>query len=366
MPQKPHHPNYQLIISFAIILIFGLVMLTSASQVIGLDKFQDPYYYLKHQLFFGLLPGLALLIIFSNIKFNFWQKIAIPVFAGSLILLILVLIPQMGYGYAGAKRWLYFSFFSIQPSEIIKLSLIIFLAAWFNKKKEEIKNFHHTALPFIMYLAIISILIALEPDIGTLSVIIVIALAIYWTAGAKLIHIAGIVLIGILTMTMLIKAAPYRVARITAFFSPEADTQGISYQINQSLLAIGSGGLFGLGLGQSRQKYQYLPEVIGDSVFAVIAEELGFVFSIIFIFLFLFLFYRAFKIVRTVPDKFGQLVVIGISSWLLYQILINIGAMVSIVPLTGLPLPFISYGSSSLLVSMAGLGMIINVSKYTS
>jgi cell division protein FtsW len=340
-------------------------MLTSASQVMGLDKFQDPYYYLKHQLFFGLLPGIALLIIFSNLKFSFWKKIAIPLFAGSIILLILVLIPQLSYGYAGAKRWLYLSFFSIQPSEIIKLSLIIFLAAWFSQKKGEMKNFHHTVLPFIMYLGIISLLIAFEPDIGTLSVIIVIALALYWTAGAKLAHIAGIVLIGILTMGLLIKAAPYRVARITAFFSPEADTQGISYQINQSLLAIGSGGLFGLGLGQSKQKYQYLPEVVGDSVFAVIAEELGFIITSLFIFLYLYFALNAFRIAEKSHDNFAKYTAVGIATWLTYQALVNMGAMVKITPLTGLPLPFISYGSSAMITSLAAIGILINISKYT-
>lgn len=363
--QKSHSPNYRLITVFAVISIFGLIMLASASQIIGMDKFRDSYYYLKHQLFFGILPGLALLIIFARINYKTWEKIAMPIFIFSIILLILVFIPQLSYGHGGANRWLHTGLFSIQPSEIAKLGFIIFLAAWFKQKKEDIQNFHYTFLPFLMYLCIMTILIALEPDIGTLSVIIITALAIYWVANAKFIHIISLILICLLIFFVLIKAAPYRMARITTFINPQYDTQYTSYQINQSILAIGAGGWFGQGFGLSKQKYQYLPEAAGDSIFAIIAEELGFVFTSLFVLLYIYFIIMMFQIARKSFDGFGKFTAVGIAVWLAYQGLINMGAMVKIMPLTGLPLPFVSYGGSAMIVSMVAIGILINVSKYT-
>lgn len=364
MAAKIHKPDYSLIITIIIIMAIGLILLTSASVVFGQDNFGDKYYYIKHQLYYGFLPGLIFLLICSKINYHIWQKIAPYLFGLTLILLLLVFIPALGYGHGGAHRWLNLGSISIQPTEIAKLTLIIFLSSWFSNKKEQIKSFEFGFLPFLIYLTIITLLIALEPDIGTLSVLIVSAISIYFSAGAKWMHLFLLILISIIGFISLVFFASYRIDRITTFLNPKHDTLGKSYQINQSIIAIGSGGMFGLGLGQSRQKYQYLPEAVGDSIFAVIAEELGFIFSTILIILFLFLIWRGFYIAKNSKDDFARLFSVGISSWIAWQVVINIGAMLSIVPLTGIPLPFISYGGSALIISMIGIGIMINVSKY--
>lgn len=364
MSVKPHKPDYILIITAGIIMIAGLILLTSAAIVLSQDNFGDKYYHIKHQLYFGFLPGLGLLLICSKINYHFWKKIAPYLFGFTLILLLLVFIPALSYGHGGASRWLNFGNISIQPAEIAKLTLIIFLAAWFANKKEQIKSFEFGFLPFLIYLIIITLLIALEPDIGTLSVLVISAVAVYFIAGASWPHFFLLILISFFIFIFLIFFAPYRLSRITTFLNPSHDILGQSYQINQSIIAIGSGGLFGLGLGQSRQKYQYLPEAVGDSIFAVIAEELGFIFSAILILFFLFLIWRGFSLAKKSKDNFAKFLTAGISAWLACQILINIGAMVGLLPVTGLPLPFISYGGSALIVSMAAVGILINVSKY--
>lgn len=365
MSIKPHQPDYSLIFAIGIIMAVGLVLLASAAVVLGQDNFGDKYYHIKHQLYFGFLPGLILLLICSQINYHFWKKIAPYLFGFTLILLALVFIPALSYGHGGAHRWLNLGSVSIQPTEIAKLTLMIFLAAWLANKKGQVKNFEFGFLPFLIYLIIIILLVAPEPDIGTLSVLIISAVAVYFTAGARLLHLFFLTLIGLIGFIFLIFFTPYRMARITTFLNPSRDTLGQSYQINQSIIAIGSGGLSGLGLGQSRQKYQYLPEAIGDSIFAVIAEELGFIFSSILISLFFFFVWRGFYTARRAKDDFAKFLTVGISAWMSWQILINISAMIGLVPLTGLPLPFVSYGSSALIVSMAAVGIMINVSKYT-
>jgi len=365
MNKKPHAPNYILIVLLITILLFGLLMLSSASIVIGRENFNDAYYYLKHQLFFGLLPGLAVFLICAHLNYKFWKKISLLFFSSCLVLLVIVLIPGLGYTHGGAKRWLTWGSLSLQPSEIAKIGVVIFFSAWLASKKEKIRDFYYTVLPFLFYLGLIILLIALEPDIGTLSVIVVIALSVFLIAGSKISHLAGIVLIGCLFFGILIKAAPYRLSRITVFLNPTEDTLNTSYQINQSLLAVGSGGILGQGLGKSKQKHLYLPEVAGDSIFAIIAEELGFIFTSAFIICYLYFCFTAFKISLQAPDQFSKLLAVGIAVWFTYQALVNIGAMVNILPLTGLPLPFVSYGSSALIVLLAGAGILTNISKFT-
>ena len=364
---KKHHPNYQLIACFGLILIFGLIMLTSASQVVGLDKFADPYYHLKHQLLKGVLPGFICLLVAAKIPYKFWRRLAFPLFIVSIILLLLVFIPGLNFSHNGAKRWLVFGPLNFQPTEFVKVGAIIFFAAWFSLKKklEEIKSFQYTLLPFISYLGMITALIALEPDIGTLSVIVLAVLAIYWVAGARFLHLALLALLGIVAFLILILAAPYRLARVTSFFNPESDVSGSSYQINQSLIAVGSGGLFGQGLGQSKQKYQYLPEVVGDSIFAVIAEELGYLITAAFLLLYLFFITLCYQVAARSPDFFGKFIATGIATWLAYQALINVSSMVGVTPLTGLPFPFLSYGSSSMIATLIAVGLLINISQYT-
>lgn len=362
---KPHKPDYVLAIIVLILVVFGLVSIASAGIFISFEHFGNSYYYLQHQILYGVLIGTVVWIIVSKIDYHKWIKVSPFLLLATFVLLVAVFIPQVGIEHGGAKRWINLGFTSIQPAEIVKLIFILYLAAWLEKRGKGIKDFYYGFLPFIFTLCMIALLIILQPDVGTLAVISMTAITIYFIAGANLWHIFTLGIGGILVFLGLIKLAPYRMARFTVFLNPELDTQGIGYQINQALLAIGSGGLLGLGLGHSRQKYNYLPEVIGDSIFAIIAEELGFIFCVALIILFVILAYRGFKIAMGAPDKFGRSVAAGITTWFVLQAFINIASMIALVPLTGIPLPFISYGGSSLVFSLAGVGILMNISKYT-
>ncbi|PIP29517.1 putative lipid II flippase FtsW [Candidatus Kuenenbacteria bacterium CG23_combo_of_CG06-09_8_20_14_all_36_9] len=355
--------NTSLIIIFFVLIVFGFVMLSSASSVIGYTNFGDNYYYLKHQLLYGFLPGLFLFFLCLKIPYKLWQKNAVKIFLASLVLLALVFIPAFQLKNNPAKSWLIIANFSLQPSEIAKLALIIYLSAWFTKSKNHIKSFSHGLIPFAIFLSIVAVLVTLEPDIGTLIVIVFIAYAIYFAAGAKIKHFFSLLAISGVVLAGLIISAPYRFNRILTFLNPAGNTQDIGYHINQALLAVGSGGIFGLGLGQSRQKFEYLPEVAGDSIFAIIAEEIGFIFSLLFIILLIIFIAKILKISQNSPDEFVKLFTVGIGSWIGLQSLFNIGAMIGILPLTGVPLPFVSFGGTALMALMASFGILINMLK---
>lgn len=363
---KSHQPDYIFIVTLFITIIIGLITLSSASTVTSYQKFNDSYYLLKHQILFGLFPGLILFFLALKINYNKLEKISPVLLIGSILLLIAVFIPGIGATHdRDTKSWINIIGFSFQPSELTKLALILFLASWLKEKKEKIKNFSQGIIPFLFILGIICCLIILQPDIGTMSVIAFISFVMLFVAGAKLKHLSLIALSGIGLLWILIKTAPYRLARLTIFLNPKLDPLGIGYHINQAFLAIGSGGLFGLGLGHSQQKFQYLPETIGDSIFAIIAEELGFIFSSALIILILFLIFRGLKIAKNAPNEFTKFTIIGIISWFGFQSFINIAAMVGLAPITGIPLPFISYGGTSLATSLFAAGILVNISKYT-
>ncbi|PIS42469.1 MAG: putative lipid II flippase FtsW [Candidatus Kerfeldbacteria bacterium CG08_land_8_20_14_0_20_40_16] len=360
-----HQPDYTLIAVIFIIIIFGLIMLSSAGTVVAYQKFGDSNYYLKRQLLFGISLGLVSLFVASRIDYHFWQKTAFLLMALTIFALVIVLVPSLGYELGGARRWINFGGFVFQPSELAKLTFILYLATWLSKKGKEINNLTYGFASFLVLLGLITVLIMLQPDLGTMTVIAFVAVIVYFVAGGSIKHLIVIMLIGAAIFGLLVQIAPYRAARFTVFLNPEMDPQGIGYHVNQALLAIGSGGIFGLGLGHSRQKYNYLPEVTGDSIFAVIAEELGLIISIGLILLYLVLMLRGFRISRAAPDQFGKLVAVGITCWFTFQALVNIGSMVSILPLTGIPLPFISYGSSAIVISLLAIGILINISKQT-
>ena len=363
---KPHKPDYKFIVTLILIVIFGLIMLSSASVSLSYEKFGQSYHYVKHQIYFGLLPGLFFLILFSFIDYRFWKKLAFGLLIFSIILLILVFIPGVGAEYGTAKSWLYLWGVSFQPAELVKLSFLIYLATWLeNRGKKKASDLSEGLIPFLVLLGIIAFLLILQPDIGTMMIIILISMVVYFVGGANLLHIVSVSLIGFISLIILIKFSPYRIARLMTFLHPELDPQGIGYHINQAFLAIGSGGFWGRGFGMSIQKFQYLPEVAGDSIFAVIAEELGFILAALLILAFLFLMYRGFKIAQTSPDSFAKILVIGVISWIIIQAFVNIGAMVGLLPLTGVPLPFVSYGGTALAVLLAACGIVINISRKT-
>jgi cell division protein FtsW len=365
MAVRTHKPDYALMMIIAAILIFGLVMLASASSFISFEKFKDSNYLLKHQLLYGLLIGLAGLLITSKIDYHIWKKFAFPLLTLNILLLLAVFIPGIGYGYGGARRWIQIGSTLLQPTEVLKLTFVFYLSTLFAKNIEGIKDPNYGLIPFLVILGALAALIMMQPDMGTMVIIIIIALCIYFVAGAPWKHLLWFFLGAAGLIFILIKIAPYRTARLTVFLNPALDPQGIGYHINQALLAIGSGGLFGLGLGQSRQKLLYLPEATGDSIFAIIAEEVGFLFAVALIILFIALMYRGYRLARQAPDHFGRLLTTGIISWFVFQAFINIAAMVTLIPLTGIPLPFVSYGSSALATCLIASGILINISKQT-
>lgn len=356
--------DYALIIVSFILIIFGLVMLASASAPVAFSKFGDSFYYLKRQLLRGFLPGLLLFLIFSRIDYRFWRKGGWLILALSLALLVSVFIPGLGADFGKARSWIRLGPITLQPAEIVKLTFLVFLAFYL----EKIRNWEYPwwwrLLTFLFLSGLVAGLILLQGDLGTAIIIFAAAVTVYFISGAKLRELGVIAVLGGAAFITMIKIAPYRLARVLTFINPGLDPQGIGYQINQALLALGSGGLLGRGFGSSRQKYQYLPEVTADSIFAIIGEELGFVISVVLLFLFFSFAMRAVAISRRAPDAFGRYLATGIASWIVIQTIVNVGGIIGIMPLTGLPLPFISYGGTSLASTLAALGVLVNISKH--
>lgn len=362
---KSHKPDYILAVTVFILVAFGLVILSSASAVSSYENFGNNYYYFKHQLMYGVALGFIAWFIGSKIPYHFLRTYAFIGIFATIILLVLVFIPGIGFEFGGARRWILIGPFSLQPAEICKLTIVIYLAAWLENKGEQLKNFAYGFLPFIFILGLVGIFIFLQPDVGTLGVIMITSIIVYYVAGASIPYLAMIGTGLVSVFLLMIKMAPYRLARFAVFLNPSIDSQGIGYQINQALISVGSGGILGLGLGKSRQKYNYLPEATGDSIFAIVSEELGIIGATALILLFLLFLYRGIKIAKEAPDMFSKLVAIGITSWIIFQAFINIAAIISLIPLTGIPLPFISYGGSALMFSLFGVGILMNISRYT-
>lgn len=355
----------RLLAFLAALLALGFVMLTSASGPLGFEKFGDPYWYVKHQLLNGLLPGVILFSIAATIDYRHWQAWAPKFLLASIGLLLLVFIPGLSADWGTSKSWIHIAGVSVQPVEAVKILLLLYLAAFFTTRGESgMADRQQTLVPFVTAVGAVALLLMLQPDLGSLLVVAAIAMAVYFVAGAPWSHMLGLVLAGVAGVVVLIKSAPYRAARLLTFMHPGLDPQGVGYHINQAFLAIGSGGWFGLGLGHSRQKYLYLPEVAGDSIFAVMAEELGFIFMLGVVVLLALFLRRMLRVSKTAPDRFGQLVAVGITAWVFSQTLFNIGSMVGIMPITGLPMPFVSYGGTSLAVLLGAMGILANISSH--
>lgn len=361
--EKYRFPEPVFFLVAIVLIVFGFIILTSASSVVALRQYDDSYYFLKQQLFQGFLLGLLAAVVMYHVSLEWLKKWSQHIFVASLVLLILVLIPQFGDARLGASRWLALGPFSFQPSEVAKFAFILYLAAWLTKQSEYIKSFKKTFVPFLAVLSFVGALLIFQPDMGTMGIFALIALTMFFVAGGNFLHLTLLGGVGIGLVAWLIRIAPYRAARLTTFLNPELDPQGLGYHINQALLAIGSGGIFGKGLGHSRQKFQYLPEVYGDSIFAVMAEELGFILTVLVIVFCLYFIIRGLHIAHKVPDRYASLVVTGIMAWWGFQTIINIAAMVGLMPLTGLPWPFVSYGSTAYAINMTALGLVLNISR---
>lgn len=349
--------DYILLFCVFILSVFGLLMVYDSSVAIAIRDFGTPYYYVFEQLKWLILGFVALLIV-SRIHYHTWLRLAVPMVMVTLVLLVAVFLPGIGIGALGARRWLNFGFFVLQPAELTKLVLVVYLSAWFSSSEKG-------RLPaFLLLLATFAGLVILEPDLGTTIIIVGISISMYFFSGAPLKHFAAMIPVLIAGVIGLILVAPYRLARLMTFLNPEADPQGASYQIRQILIALGSGGWFGVGIGRSKQKFEYLPEANTDSIFAIIGEELGFVGALLIISIFIFILWRGFRIAKYAPDTEGKLMALGITVWFGIQTCVNLGAMVALIPLTGVPLPLISYGGSSLIIILSAFAILLNISKH--
>lgn len=363
MRNKASAPDYVFIGLVAVLAIFGLVMLTSASSDLAEARFGNSFYYLNHQILNGLIAGVIGFLVGAFTYYRTWERLAIPLLIITIILLILVFTP-FGLTTKGASRWISIGGFSLQPAEILKLTFFVYLAAWLAKSGERSKKLLTGFLPFMILVGAIIMLIVFQPSTTTAAIIFASALATYFTAGGKVSFLALAVLLAGLGLSILVYFTPYRLQRITTFLNPEANELGEGYHLNQSLNAIGSGGWFGVGYGQSTTKLRSLPEPIGDSIFAVIAEEFGFVGALFLVIVFLVLVLRGLGIARAAPDNFGRLLVTGFITLIGIQAFVNIGAVSGLIPFTGVPLPFVSFGGTALATFLTMSGIMINVSRY--
>ncbi|OGY26874.1 MAG: cell division protein FtsW [Candidatus Woykebacteria bacterium RBG_16_43_9] len=351
-----HRPDFILLGTVVALIIFGLLMVYNASPVTSLRDFGDPLHLIRFQAIWAGV-GLVLGFIVFKIPYSFWQKIAPIVIIFAIVLLISVFIPGFGAKIYGAQRWLRIGLFGIQPAEFAKLAYIIYLSAFLSKKIK--------LTPFLLITILMTAIVLVQKDMGTTIIITVIGLSLYFIAGGVLWHILALLPILITATSILILTSTYRKARLLAFLNPDLDPGGITYHISQALIALGSGGLFGVGLGESRQKYGFIPEVATDSIFTVVGNELGFIGSVVLLSAFMLIIYRGFKIATLAPDKFSYLVAVGITIWIGVQSFLNIAGLSAVLPLTGVPLPFISYGGSSLVSIILAVAILLNISRYT-
>lgn len=339
-----------------LLTLFGLFMIFDASSFIAFRDFGDKFHYIKEQTRWAAL-GFAGLLFFSFFDYKKFYSLSLPLLVMALTLLVLVFIPGVSVHALGASRWINTGLFTLQPAEFVKFALAIYLSAWFSKKEKG-------RMPaFLLLLGLVIGLIMLQPDMGTASIILFEALMAYFLSGGSILLLFSLFPVVVLGGYILIKLEPYRLSRLTAFMSPLESLSSSSYHVKQILIALGMGGITGVGLGNSLQKYAYLPENTTDSIFAIIAEELGFLGSIVLIAVYIVFIWRGFRIAAMAKDQFGRLLAGTLISFLSIQILMNLAAQTALIPLTGIPLPFISYGGSSLVVDLCAVGVLLNIGK---
>lgn len=369
--KKQTQVDYLLIIAIGGLLLFGIIIIASISPAFSLQKFGTTYGFLFRQLVIGILPGIILGFVLFHSNLDNLRKYSFSILLANLILALMVFLPKIGLSTGGATRWINISGnVTFQPSEFLKLTFILYLASLMATRMEKIKHQQQFAktsyvlIPFLIVLGVITLILIMQPDISTLVIIAISTLIVYFSLNTPLWHIILMVSGGFITLIMLIKVAPYRLQRLLAFLNPDIDPLGISYQIKQSLIAIGSGGLWGLGFGMSRQKFGFLPQPLTDAVFSIFSEESGFIGASILILLFLLIFLRASVIAKKVQgNTFIAALALGIGSWFTMQAFFNISSMIGILPLSGIPLPFISYGGSHINAELAAAGLLLNTSK---
>jgi len=348
--------DFTLLLTVLFLTGFGLFMIYDASSVIAFRDFGDKYHYIKEQIFNAFL-GLIVLGFFIFFDYKRLHNLSLLILITAIVMLIAVFIPGIGIYALGANRWINLGITVLQPAEFVKLSLAIYLSAWFSTKERG-------RLPaFGLLMGFVLLLIMAQPDMGTASIIMFEAIVLYFLSGANIMHFLMMIPVIGLGGVLLVLVAPYRMARLTSFLHVGPNLEGTSYHVKQILIALGSGGLFGVGAGNSLQKFAYLPENVTDSIFAIIAEEFGFFGAFGLIALFVVIIWRGFVISSRAKDTFGRLLAIGIICFVGIQAVINLAAMTALIPLTGVPLPFISYGGSALIIDMAAVGILLNISR---
>ncbi|MBN9492573.1 putative lipid II flippase FtsW [bacterium] len=358
-------PDFWLVALTVLLTIVGIVAVYSSSFVIALADFGDPYYYVIRQIIWAALGGVGLIVI-SRMDYRRLRMVAVPLMVVTVALLLVVL--AMGLTSHGAQRWIGAGPVTLQPAEFAKLSVIIYLAAWLAGRGDRIRTFEYGLVPFLIIVGVVCTLIMLQPNLGTTLIILAITMTMFWVGGASLRQMTLLAAGGIgavfLLATMM---GGYRADRIANFLHPGGDNSTAGgFQILQSLIAMGNGGIHGLGLGASRAKFFYIPESHTDGVFAIIGEELGLLATVTLVILFMTLMYRGFQIARRSEDEFGRLLATGVTTWIAVQALLNIGGITRTIPLTGVPLPFLSYGSNALTAVLLAMGILISISRYQS
>jgi len=343
----------------------GIVMVYSASAIIAADRFGDPLFFLKKQLFWALL-GVGAMWLAMTVDYRRLQRLVIPLLVVAFVLLVLVLVPPFGQAINGTRRWFRVGPLSFQPVELAKLALVVYLAAFLTRQGEVIESFRRGLLPLLLVAGSMACLTLVQPDLGNSITLVVLALALAFLAGARPWHMAAIAGAAVPLVAVLIAMKPYRWRRMVAFMNPWEDPQGSGFQIIQSFLALGSGGVLGRGLGESKQKLFYLPEPYTDFVFSIIGEELGLAGGICVIALFAVLIWRGLRVGLHAPDAFGSYLALGLTLMLAVQTIVNLGVVMGALPTKGLPLPFISFGGSALLMTMFSTGILLNISQHST
>jgi cell division protein FtsW len=362
MPRKLT-PDMLLLAASLVLVSIGVVMVYSASAIMAADRFHDPYFFLKKQLFWAALGGAALWTAL-RVDYRRLERWALPLLALAAVLLLLVLVPPFGQAINGTRRWLRVGPLSFQPAELAKLALVLFLALFMARRREEIGSLSRGFLPPLAVAGALAMLVVMQPDLGNAVTLVALTFAVLFLAGSRPSHLSLVFAAAIPLVVAAVVLAPYRLRRIVAFVDPWQDPRGSGFQIIQSWLALGGGGIFGRGIGDSRQKLFYLPEAHTDFIFAIIGEETGFIGALVVLGLFVVLVWRGLRIGLRAPDPFGAYLALGITVLLATQTIVNLGVVSGLLPTKGLPLPFISFGGSALVVTMVATGILLNISQH--
>lgn len=347
----------------AVLVVVGLVMVLSASSVQSESDNGSPFTYFSRELLYALV-AVGVFVAMLRVDYRVWRRLAVPMLAGSMALLALVVVPGVGTQVNGARSWIGVGPLTFQPSELAKLAVLLFSADLLTRRARQMRDTRLTLRPVVIVAVVVLLLVMAEPDLGSAIVIGVVIFVVLFLAGAPLFELGSVSLVGALAATVVTLSTPYRRDRVLAFLDPSRDPNGIGYQLNQSFTGIASGGLTGVGLGASRAKWGFLPNAHTDFIFAVIAEELGLIGALVVIGLFVAFGVFGVRASLRAPDRFGTLVAAGITAWILAQALVNIGGVIGLMPITGLTLPFISYGGTSLVITMAAAGILTNIARH--